>query len=129
MDDSLYFTDQHLQVRDMVRDFARGVVKPSARAYDLESRFPWDNVKQMADLGLFGAAVNRSNLNQNNNRHNSNHNPIVHPLLNHHSNNHNNLFKTLKDNKPLTNPQHKKKTMKMFLRSLHFYANGTKDFL
>src|SRR5437879_1954303 len=54
MHDSLYFSDQHLQVRDMVRDFARSVVKPSARGYDLESKFPWDNVKQMADLGLFG---------------------------------------------------------------------------
>ena len=54
MEDSLYFSDHHLQVRDMVRDFARQVVKPSARHYDLESRFPWDNVKQMADLGLFG---------------------------------------------------------------------------
>jgi butyryl-CoA dehydrogenase len=54
MHDSLYFSDQHLQVRDMVRDFARSVVKPSARAYDLESKFPWENVKQMADLGLFG---------------------------------------------------------------------------
>src|SRR5689334_9869731 len=41
MDDSLYFSEQHLQVRDMVRDFARNVVKPSARAYDLESKFPW----------------------------------------------------------------------------------------
>ena len=54
MHDSLYFSDHHLQVRDMVRDFARTVVKPSARRYDLESRFPWDNVKRMADLGLFG---------------------------------------------------------------------------
>ncbi|MGH7613838.1 MAG: acyl-CoA dehydrogenase family protein, partial [Gemmatimonadales bacterium] len=54
MHDSLYFTDHHLQVRDMVRDFARAVVKPSAREYDLDSRFPWDNVKQMAGLGLFG---------------------------------------------------------------------------
>ena len=54
MHDSLYFTDHHHQVRDMVRDFARTVVKPSAREYDLDSRFPWDNVKQMADLGLFG---------------------------------------------------------------------------
>jgi len=54
MDDSLYFSEQHLQVRDMVRDFAQQVVKPSARRYDLESRFPWDNVKRMADLGLFG---------------------------------------------------------------------------
>src|SRR2546422_876328 len=54
MHDTLYFSDQHLQVRDMVREFAEHVVKPSARRYDLESRFPWDNVKQMAELGLFG---------------------------------------------------------------------------
>ena len=54
MHDSLYFTDQHRQVREMVRDFAQTVIKPTARQYDLESRFPWDNVKQMADLGLFG---------------------------------------------------------------------------
>src|SRR5256712_9808153 len=54
MEDSLYFSEQHLQVRDMVRDFAQQVVKPSSRRYDLESRFPWDNVKQMAGLGLFG---------------------------------------------------------------------------
>jgi len=54
MHDTLYFTPDHLQVRDMVRDFAEQVVKPSARQYDLESKFPWDNVKQMAELGLFG---------------------------------------------------------------------------
>ena len=54
MHDSLYFSDHHLQVRDMVRDFARTVVQPTARQYDLESQFPWDNVKQMAGLGLFG---------------------------------------------------------------------------
>src|SRR5258708_31393757 len=38
----------------MVRACARVVVKPSSRAYDQESKFPWDSVKQMADLGLFG---------------------------------------------------------------------------
>jgi alkylation response protein AidB-like acyl-CoA dehydrogenase len=54
MEDSLYFTEHHLQVRDMVRDFAQQVVKPTARQYDAESRFPWDNVKRMAELGLFG---------------------------------------------------------------------------
>src|SRR2546425_1517157 len=54
MHDSFYFSDQHLQVRDMVRDLAQTVIKPTARACDLESRFPWDNVKQMANLGLFG---------------------------------------------------------------------------
>src|SRR6266568_7405427 len=54
MHDALYFSDHHLQVREMVRDFAKNVVKPTARQYDLDSRFPWDNVKQMAELGLFG---------------------------------------------------------------------------
>src|SRR6266571_1484084 len=54
MHDSLYFSDHHLQVRELVRDFAKTVVKPTARQYDLESRFPWDHVKQMAQLGLFG---------------------------------------------------------------------------
>src|SRR2546425_633719 len=54
MHPSLYFTDHHHQVRDLVRDFAQQVIRPSARQYDLESRFPWDNVKQMAELGLFG---------------------------------------------------------------------------
>src|SRR5437762_12788485 len=54
MHDSLYFSDHHFQVRDMVRDFAQQVVKPSARRYDVESAFPWDNVRRMADLGLFG---------------------------------------------------------------------------
>src|SRR5204862_340474 len=54
MHDTLYFTEHHFQVRDMVRDFAQQVVKPSARRYDVESRFPWDNVRRMADLGLFG---------------------------------------------------------------------------
>src|SRR2546426_2827225 len=54
MHDSLYFSDHHLQVREMVRDFAKTVVKPTAHQYDLESRFPWDHVKQMAELGLFG---------------------------------------------------------------------------
>lgn len=52
--ESLYFTDQHNQVREMVRDFANQVIKPSARRYDLASEFPWDNIKQMAELGLFG---------------------------------------------------------------------------
>ena len=54
MHDTLYFTEHHFQVRDMVRDFAQQVVKPSARRYDVESLFPWDNVRRMADLGLFG---------------------------------------------------------------------------
>jgi butyryl-CoA dehydrogenase len=54
MHDALYFTEEHLRLRDTVRDFAERVIRPTARRYDAESAFPWDNVKQMADLGLFG---------------------------------------------------------------------------
>jgi alkylation response protein AidB-like acyl-CoA dehydrogenase len=54
IDASPHFAPHHLQLRDKVRDFAEHVIRPSARGYDRESKFPWDNVKQMADLGLFG---------------------------------------------------------------------------
>ena len=54
MDDGVYFSDHHRQVRDMVREFAEQVVKPTARRYDREGVFPWDNVRQMAELGLLG---------------------------------------------------------------------------
>jgi butyryl-CoA dehydrogenase len=50
-----YFTEEHHQVRDLVRDFAESEIKPVARELDLESRFPWQNVKKMGELGLLGA--------------------------------------------------------------------------
>jgi butyryl-CoA dehydrogenase len=54
MDDSLYFSEQHLQVREMVRAFAREEVAPVAMRHDIDATFPWENVKKMADLGLLG---------------------------------------------------------------------------
>ena len=54
MDDSLYFTEQHLAVRDMVREFARTEVLPVARELDASAKFPWENVKRMGELGLLG---------------------------------------------------------------------------
>ncbi len=54
MDDSLYFTEQHLQVREMVRDFSATHVAPVARELDRTSTFPWDNIKAMGELGLLG---------------------------------------------------------------------------
>jgi butyryl-CoA dehydrogenase len=54
MDDSLYFTDQHHAVREMVRSFAEQDVAPVASRLDEESRFPWENVKRMGELGLLG---------------------------------------------------------------------------
>jgi butyryl-CoA dehydrogenase len=54
MDDSLYFTEQHYQVREMVREFSRTHIAPVARELDRTSTFPWDNIKAMGELGLLG---------------------------------------------------------------------------
>ena len=54
MDDRLYFSEEHLAVRDMVRTFARDHVAPVAARHDADSTFPWENVKRMGELGLFG---------------------------------------------------------------------------
>ncbi len=54
MDDTQYFSEQHLQVRDMVRAFAREAVAPVAARYDACAEFPWENIRKMADLGLLG---------------------------------------------------------------------------
>jgi butyryl-CoA dehydrogenase len=54
MDDTLYFTDHHAQVRETVRDFAREYVAPIARELDRTSEFPWNNIKRMGELGFLG---------------------------------------------------------------------------
>jgi alkylation response protein AidB-like acyl-CoA dehydrogenase len=54
MDDSLYFTEHHHQVREMVREFSRAQIAPVARELDRTSSFPWDNIKAMGELGLLG---------------------------------------------------------------------------
>ena len=54
MDDSLYFSEQHLAVRDMVRQFAADEVAPVAARLDACAEFPWENVKKMGELGLLG---------------------------------------------------------------------------
>ena len=54
MDDSLYFTEHHHQVREMVRDFSRTQIAPVARELDRTSEFPWENIKAMGELGLLG---------------------------------------------------------------------------
>src|SRR6476620_282280 len=54
MDDSLYFSEQHIAVRDMVREFARDEVAPVAAKFDASQEFPWENVQKMGELGLLG---------------------------------------------------------------------------
>lgn len=54
MDDALYFTEQHLATREMVRQFARDEVAPTAAKHDADASFPWENIRKMGELGLLG---------------------------------------------------------------------------
>ena len=54
MDDSLYFGEQHHQVREMVRQFAREDVAPIAARHDEDATFPWQSIRKMGELGLLG---------------------------------------------------------------------------
>jgi alkylation response protein AidB-like acyl-CoA dehydrogenase len=55
MTDMPYLTDDHHQVREIVRDFADREIRPIAREHDREAKFPWQTVQQMAELGFMGA--------------------------------------------------------------------------
>ncbi len=54
MHESFYFDEQHVAVRDMVREFARARVAPIAAAADASQDFPWETVAAMGELGLLG---------------------------------------------------------------------------
>src|ERR671915_1981921 len=54
MDDTLYFTEHHHQVREMVREFSRERIAPVAGDLDRTSEFPWENIRAMGELGLLG---------------------------------------------------------------------------
>ena len=47
-------SEEQRAVRDLCREFARGVIAPAAPALDRDHRFPYDIVRQMGELGLFG---------------------------------------------------------------------------
>ena len=49
-----YFDENHRMIRDMVRDFAENEIAPVAGELDKSGEFPWENVKKMGELGLFG---------------------------------------------------------------------------
>lgn len=50
-----FLTEEHHQVREIVRDFAEREIKPVARELDAKQEFPWENVKKMGELGFLGA--------------------------------------------------------------------------
>ncbi|MFL5384131.1 MAG: acyl-CoA dehydrogenase [Longimicrobiaceae bacterium] len=49
-----YFDENHRMIRDMVRDFAQNEIAPVAGELDRSGEFPWENVRKMGELGLFG---------------------------------------------------------------------------
>lgn len=51
---SPFLSEEHLQVRQMVRDFALGEVAPKATELDEEARFPSETMPKLAELGLLG---------------------------------------------------------------------------
>ncbi|HEX7089087.1 MAG TPA: acyl-CoA dehydrogenase family protein [Longimicrobiales bacterium] len=52
-----YLSESHRALRSRIREFAEGEIAPVARELDETGRFPWENVRKMADLGLFGVNV------------------------------------------------------------------------
>jgi alkylation response protein AidB-like acyl-CoA dehydrogenase len=50
-------TPEQEMIRHMARDFTEKHIKPVAALHDEERRFPYENLKKMADLGLMGMNV------------------------------------------------------------------------
>ena len=55
--DSLFFTEEHIMIRNMVREFADSDIVPVARSLDETGEFPKDLVEKMSELGLMGIIV------------------------------------------------------------------------
>ena len=53
----LLLTEDELLLRNMVRELADQELAPRAAAYDANAEFPWDNVRRIAELGLFGLTI------------------------------------------------------------------------
>jgi len=50
-------TDEHVMLRDAVRDFARREILPIAAHYDETGEFPLETVRKMGEMGLMGIEV------------------------------------------------------------------------
>ncbi|WP_321419664.1 acyl-CoA dehydrogenase [uncultured Desulfobacter sp.] len=50
-------TDEQVMIQNMVREFSRKVIAPTAAERDKTREFPADNFKQMGELGLMGMMV------------------------------------------------------------------------
>jgi butyryl-CoA dehydrogenase len=52
-----FLTEKEVLLKNTVRDFADDVLAPRAADYDQSAEFPWDNVRALAEMGLFGLAI------------------------------------------------------------------------
>ncbi len=50
-------TDEQKQLQDEVQRFAENEVRPNAREYDVEEKYPYDIVDSAAEMGLCGATI------------------------------------------------------------------------
>lgn len=54
-----YLNEGHLELRARVNRFGRDAIAPVATELDETGEFPWENVRAMAEMGLFGIPVPR----------------------------------------------------------------------
>ena len=52
-----FFTDDHLAIRDMARDFATNRIAPIAPAFDESGEFPLETIREMGQMGFMGIEV------------------------------------------------------------------------
>jgi alkylation response protein AidB-like acyl-CoA dehydrogenase len=55
-----YLNDDHRALVKRVRGFAKEAIAPVAGTLDAESRFPWENIKAMGEMGLLGLPIPKS---------------------------------------------------------------------
>jgi len=56
----LLLSEEETLLKSTVREFADQFLAPAAAAYDQSGEFPWDNVRGLAELGLFGLTVDEA---------------------------------------------------------------------
>ena len=59
MNDQL-LTEEELLIRNTMRDYADNNLSERAARYDETGEFPWDNVRELADLGVLGLTIDEA---------------------------------------------------------------------
>lgn len=51
---SLHLSDDQVQIKDWIHEFAKDVMRPAAQEWDDREEFPWPVVQEAAKIGLYG---------------------------------------------------------------------------